>query len=187
VILAEETHLRWLAWGLPQESRIGARVFGAPPQAILRRNDPLGKLCVRLANTLVAEYLQQGGDTKHLVVLQHGGTLDTPGKRWLAFNPTIAHGLGWTLSPVGLFKWVDIEGTTMVESLWWEDGFFEHKPPHFEDEVGYGWVVRATDAGWEELAKVYGTRTTCVRIDREAGEQSPQDAIFLSTDETKGD
>jgi hypothetical protein len=32
----------------------------------------------------------------------------------------------------------------MVESVWWVDGLVDESPPHFEDEVGEGWLVVAS-------------------------------------------
>lgn len=127
----------------------------------------------------LAEYAAQEGDAKHLSVVQHGWKFDTPGNRWLALNPAIARALGWTLSSAGLFRWVDANESLMVESIWWEDGFVEHEPPHFDDEVGSGWAVRATKAGWEQIEHLYGTRTTCVRVRREAKDQPPRETISL--------
>lgn len=66
------------------------------------------------------------------------------GAEWLAFNPTIATRLGWMLSDEGVFRWVDAEGNTMVESIWWQDGPMDRQPPRSNEVTGEGWLVVAS-------------------------------------------
>jgi|GEM_PF-2227637 len=63
---------------------------------------------------------------------------------WLAFNPAVAMRLGWALSDEGLFRWVDREGKTMVESIWWQDGPMGRQPPRINEVTGEGWLVVAS-------------------------------------------
>lgn len=63
---------------------------------------------------------------------------------WLAFNPVLASHLGWQLSETGLFRWVNKEGQTMVESRWWQDGPMHRQPPRSREITGVGWLVVAS-------------------------------------------
>ena len=90
VVLAEETHLRWLEWDRPEETRIGAFVGGVPPVSLLDEDDPLLRLCVEWQHELVKDYDGLGGAAKHIVGVQNGYRFETPGERWLAFNPSVA-------------------------------------------------------------------------------------------------
>lgn len=74
----------------------------------------------------------------------------TPGVNWIAFNPNVAKRLGWRLSKDGIFKWIDENGQTMVESIWWADGLISHRGINFCD-VGEGWVVVASSTGFEQI------------------------------------
>ena len=51
---------------------------------------------------------------------------------------------GWKISSPGHFRWIDDKDKIMVESVWWVDGLVDESPPHFEDEVGEGWLVVAS-------------------------------------------
>lgn len=64
---------------------------------------------------------------------------------WLAFNPVIAHRLGWLLSEDGIFRWVDEKGQIMVESLRWRDGPMDRQPPRTREMTGEGWLVVASN------------------------------------------
>lgn len=70
--------------------------------------------------------------------------------RWLAINPLVAAGCGWRSGPEGLFRWVDAEGRTMVESRWWRDGRVG-RGPRRDDVRAEGWVVWASPAAAAQL------------------------------------
>lgn len=65
---------------------------------------------------------------------------------WLAFNPVLARHLGWQISETGLFRWVNKEGQTMVESRWWQDGPMHRQPPRSREMTGEGWLVVASSS-----------------------------------------
>ena len=85
---------------------------------------------------------------------------------WLAINPLVAIELGWSYSDEGLFRWVNRDGHTVVQSEWWRTGRLKRFPP--ADEVrAEGWVVRISTAGFDELRRetfpatwAYGVRKT---------------------------
>ena len=39
----------------------------------------------------------------------------------------------------------------MVESIWWTDSLVGQAPPHFDDEVGEGWLVVASQVAWDTI------------------------------------
>jgi len=47
--------------------------------------------------------------------------------------------------------------STVVESIWWTDGCIEQSPPHFDDEVGEGWPVVASQVAWDAITSQIGT------------------------------
>lgn len=79
-----------------------------------------------------------------LVVYGHSRQVAIGGTEWLAFNPAIATSLGWSLSEVGLFRWVDVDEKIMVESIWWQDGPIDRQPPRSNEVTGEGWLVVAS-------------------------------------------
>jgi hypothetical protein len=179
-IIAEETHLRWLEWDRPEEIRVGAVVAGVPPESILGVEDPLIKLCADWPHQLVSDYFTLRGDRKHLAGVQHAYRFETPGNRWLAFNPVVAKSLGWVLDTHGLFRWYDTSGVLMVETILWQDGLYEHQPPKFEDEVGWGWIVRASQKGWAAIRSHYDIRSRCVCVMRKSNKVEWQRATAMS-------
>ena len=82
----------------------------------------------------------------------------SPGADWIAFNPFIARNLGWSLETDGLFRWVDSDGATTVESIWWVDGLvgLSASGPSSE-EVGVGWLVLASQSALEQMRRQFGS------------------------------
>lgn len=76
-----------------------------------------------------------------LVVYGYSRQVAIGGTEWLAVNPAFATRLGWSLSNEGLFRWVNAEGLTMVESIWWQDGPMDRQPPRSNEVTGEGWLV----------------------------------------------
>lgn len=79
-----------------------------------------------------------------LIVYGYSRQVAIGGAEWLAFNPAFATNLGWSLSDEGLFRWVNAEGLTMVESIWWQDGPMDRQPPRSNEVTGEGWLVVAS-------------------------------------------
>ncbi len=181
VVMAEETHLRWLEWDRPEEIRVGACVGGVPPASLLDEDDPLLRLCAEWRHELVADYDTLDGATKHLVGVQNGFRFETPGNRWLAFNPSVARSLGWVYDSEGLFRWRDSSGAVMVETLLWQDGLYDQQPPKPKVEVGWGWIVKASSAGWAHIRDAYDVRSRCVCVMRKSQKVQPHRATTLST------
>ena len=91
---------------------------------------------------------------------------DSPADDWLALSPELGIQLGWRVAADGLFRWVDGEGQVMVESIWWMDGLVDRPPPHFDDEVGEGWLVVASQTAWDAIRSRLGFLERAVEIER---------------------
>lgn len=84
---------------------------------------------------------------------------------FLALNPVLANSLGWEPSDQGLFRWVDAEGQTMAESIYWQEGNCNHRGTYGFHEIGaQGWLVVATPDATIALqdALKYCRRVTCI-------------------------
>lgn len=172
VILGEDSKHIWLSWKRPTEFR-RAVVVGAlaSDQDVSAAEDPLRELCALGRVLQMNDYASWEGGSDRLLTLQHPFQFDTPANRWLALNPSIARKVGWTLAAEGTFRWLDSTGDVMAESIWWQDGFTEHQPPHPTVEVASGWLVRATLKGWSVLRQLSGAWVVCSYVDRRAEEQ----------------
>lgn len=169
IVVAQWCKLKKLDWGTPSELR----------ESILRVSDqtasPLDDeglfdqvLFARASSYSNEEVHESRGN---LAVQNYVQAADTLGVRWLAFNPSLARFLGWRLSPQGLFRWSDSEGTTVAETLWWQDGTSEMAPPHLHSEVGFGWIVVVSMAGMEQIRRHASPLVRIERITRRAWEQ----------------
>ncbi|SFH81845.1 NACHT domain-containing protein [Halpernia frigidisoli] len=73
---------------------------------------------------------------------------------WLAFNPMIAHDLGLKLSATGNFRWLDENGITVIESIFWKSNDLSNKSRNLHSESGYGWYVTITNDGISRLKNI---------------------------------
>lgn len=98
------------------------------------------------SSTSVVTYPDLSGSDRLLTLIVYGNPLQVAigGTEWLAFNPAVAARLGWTFSDEGLFRWVNAERKTMVESIWWQDGPMDRQPPRSNEVTGEGWLVVAS-------------------------------------------
>jgi hypothetical protein len=163
IVLAEETTLKWLEWSTPTE----VRRSGVVQSSILYPEDS-DSFFSKVVNRLVSEYpfLSSGIATPSLILRHSDFIYDSPGKNWLALNPTIGSHLGWSVAEDGLFRWVNNAGQTMVESIWWTDSLVGQVPPHFDDEVGEGWLVVASQAAWDTITSQPGTLKHMIHVER---------------------
>jgi hypothetical protein len=163
IVLAEETTLKWLEWGTPTEVR---RSVIAPSSTFYPED--IEAFFSKTVNRLVSEYpfLRASIATPSLVVRHIDYAYDSPGNNWLALNPTIGSRLGWSIAEDGLFRWVNNAGQIMVESIWWTDGLVGQAPPHFDDEVGEGWLVVASQAAWDAITAQLGTLKRMIHVKR---------------------
>ncbi len=168
VILAEQTCLSWLDWPRLTENRYGVVVpSGLTPRP---EKDFLGSLCQEWSG-LASEYEQGPFNGRTLIVRRANFRFESPAPYFLAFNPAVARALGWTFVRDGHFRWRDSDGNLTVESLWWQDGCPHLEPPESSDEVGEGWLVRASLAAWQAIQARYTEMKTRLRVERTANEQ----------------
>jgi hypothetical protein len=163
IVLAEETTLKGLGWETPTEVRRSVVV-----QSRILYPEDTSTFFSKTVNRLVSEYpfLRAATATSPLVVRHSDYGYDSPGKNWLALNSTIGCRLGGSVAEDGLFRWVNSAGQTMVESIWWTDGLVGPAPPHFDDEVGEGWLVVASQVAWDAITSQLGTLKRMVHVER---------------------
>lgn len=197
IVLAEETWLRWLDWKLATETRVGVRLEPQVWSSMDSQSDAAGvsdpedidgdtaagqaldAYVADVSHLTADEYLARAGSSYSLVVRNVTFRFETPGGRWLAFNPALAEHLGWLPAPNGLFRWLDENGTVAAESVWWQDGFMQQRPPQFSDEIGHGWLVRVSPSGWKQISAAVGECVDWRRVGRLAQEQPPRAVIEL--------
>ncbi|HEY3567176.1 MAG TPA: ATP-binding protein [Thermoanaerobaculia bacterium] len=167
-ILAEQTCLSWLDWPRPTEKRYGVIVSSG---LIPRPGDDFFRSFCPQWQDLAREYEHLAFHRQHLIVRRAAFQFETPSPYFLAFNPSVARSLGWTFAGEDGFRWQDPERHTMVESLWWQDGCPHLNPPETSDEVGEGWLVRASSAGWEAIRTLYPDLKVRLRVERTARDQ----------------
>jgi hypothetical protein len=194
-LLAEETWLRWLVWEVATETRVGARLRCDVGARIRREEDSrevpdpddldgdtaaglaLAAHVAEFSHLTADEYLTRARSSYSIVVRNLTYRFETPGRGWLALNPALAEHLGWRPAPDGLFRWLDADGRVAAESVWWQDGFRQQRPPLFDDEIGDGWQVRVSASGWHQLSAAVGACVDWRRVSRLAHEQPPREVV----------
>ena len=167
VILAENTELKRLEWESPREVRQSATCLSGTPY-LEQEHKEREEIFQSIFRGLVSEYPElQTEKNDHSIVLRNNPTIyDSPGGEWLALNPNVGNSLGWSLSEEGFFRWVNGEGKIMVESVWWMDGNINQGPPNFDDEVGEGWLVLASEEAFNSIKTTFGPLSKKIRLER---------------------
>ena len=159
VVLAEITILaKRRPWEFPRETRYSVL------EPVISSSFPTGRdpdeLYGTVMNRTINEYKTLSQSQKHypLAIRNVAPGYYSPGADWIAFNPVIARNLGWSLETDGLFRWVDSDGATTVESIWWVDGLvgLSASGPSSE-EVGVGWLVLASQSALEQMRRQFGS------------------------------
>jgi hypothetical protein len=167
VTLAENTKLIRLEWERPIEIRQSATCLSGTPM-IEHENKEQEEIFQSILRGLVLEYPElQTEKIDHSIILRNNPTVyDSPGGEWLALNPKVGYSLGWSISEEGFFRWVNDEGKIMVESIWWMDGNIDQAPPHFDDEVGEGWLVLASKEALNSIKSTFGPLNMKIKLER---------------------
>ncbi|MDQ1253068.1 MAG: hypothetical protein QG646_2213, partial [Euryarchaeota archaeon] len=167
VILAENTKLIRLEWERPIEIRQSATCLSGTPR-LEHENKEQEEIFQSIFRGLVLEYPElQTKKIDHSIILRNNPRVyDSPGGEWLALNPKVGYSLGWSLSEEGFFRWVNDEGKIMVESIWWMDGNIDQAPPHFDDEVGEGWLVLASKEALNSIKSTFGPLNMKTKLER---------------------
>ena len=96
---------------------------------------------------------------RSLLIRAHSQRVEIGGASWLALNPVVGMGLGWSRSNQGLFRWVNQDEELMVETEWWRTGRLNRHAP--ADGVrAEGWIVKASRSGFEELQASWSSSAT---------------------------
>jgi len=53
-----------------------------------------------------------------------------------------------------------------LPSVQWVDGLIDQSPPHLYNEVGEGWVVVASQVGWEAIRSRFGNLKRMISVER---------------------
>ena len=161
VVLAENSTIaKRRPWESPRETRYSVL------EPVVSSSFPTGRdtqeLYRSVMNCTVKDYelLSQSSNWYPLAIQNVAHGYYSPGANWIAINPVIARKLGWSLATNGMFRWVNSDDVTMVESIWWVDGLLAHSTsgPSTE-EVGEGWLVLASQSALEELRQETGPLT----------------------------
>jgi hypothetical protein len=146
-LIGERTWFIRPEWGWPHEERSRGLVLGSPSDATEKALESAVELTYDL-------YMEgRGQDDGQLIVLNVESQLVGPAYRWAAINSNFARALGWHPSIDVPFQWLDGDGSVMVESTYWRDGWRWIEPPRFES-LGEGWFVSATTRAVEEIRRL---------------------------------
>ncbi len=165
IVLAELTRIRDLDWETPTEYRF---CMIAHPKWPLSTDLHNASNFFPYENDWYAmDYPDlQNTEAPAAVVYGNPRSVEPGSQEWLAFNPALAHQLGWKLSRNGLFRWLDSQGQTMVESLCWQDGSIHRLPPRRE-VCGEGWLVLACQEAVDIMLGTVGQATRLNTVIRE--------------------
>ena len=183
VIIAEETRLEFKGiWATLSEARYSVleQVYSS---VWLVGSVPIEMFGVT-ENGLISENPTSIAASVVPRLVNHNATLGffTPGPNWLAFNPNLARELGWSYSPDGLFRWVDSQGQTMVESIWWMDGQLSSLVSRGRaGGAGEGWVVVASILGLKAIRERFGSLFRKSRVVRQTTQESKSDERSASS------
>lgn len=162
-VLAEETKLKRLDWETATERRLSS-LHWVSSSAERDSEELFG----RVFNAQVNRYSKLGEEEveKSPVIRHDAYSYDSPGVHWLALNPCVGRQCGWKISNTDHFRWIDDNEGTMVESIWWVDGLVDQSPPHFEEEVGEGWLVVASAEAVSAIEASCGAMKRRIKVTR---------------------
>lgn len=160
VVLGEFTELDWLNRSQPGEQRTSGTWL-----------DPYAPKQGTIGSTrwwLSEAYPRGISSTAELgsIVIRAWGYEPFVTEGALMLHPAVGLQVGWRTDSSGIFRWVDRNGNTMVESMCWKDGARQIEVATDDEEVGEGWLVLATTAGWDRLKEHFGTLTRYIEVTR---------------------
>ena len=159
LVVAEETNLI-VRRDRRSMTEIRYSVLDAGNLARRRLEDYPESMFGKVVSTHRSEYpsLRYFSGRSALILRHYTYWVDSPGGNWLALNPAIAIGLGWSIAEDGTFRWVNDRGHVMVESIWWTDRRpMLHPDGLTDDEVGEGWLVLATESALRQIEETFGS------------------------------
>ncbi len=178
VVFAEMSRFASLEWQKPTEDRLSRLVATEPvPTAELEKGEEAFFEYHPLWRAFSYPYLV-GIDEEYpsVAVRGSGWQLELGNIEWLAINPLVALKLGWKPSEDGIFRWVDNQGQTVVESIWWSDGPISRLPPHFGNVCAEGWLVVASPGAAKQLRAELGYKWRAQTVTRSVSESNARAA-----------
>jgi len=161
LVIAESTELQWLTHGHVREIReSGCWITGTGPEPTKHRF--ADNFWVSMADYRQGKVRGALGS----LVVKCWGHEPYGGDGWLAIDPRFAGKMGWSLADHGLFRWIDSEGETMVQSIYWRDGVMQFNRPAGREEVGEGWLVLASRRAARLIQERFGSLRRHVRVVR---------------------
>jgi hypothetical protein len=160
-VIAEHTTLKTLEWNMPTETRRSAVCASGT-------TSPDTEILTKVPASKIAAYwaMDIGQDPVTTLAIQNNAFMyDTLGANWVGFNPHLARDLGWKPGTDGMLSWNDLSGEILAKTIWWTDGI-QHYPPHFDDEIGEGWLVVVSAKAWEALNARFTSLSRMVSIER---------------------
>jgi hypothetical protein len=161
-VIAERTTLKKLDWGGPTETRC----------SVLCSSDaaPLdAEILTKVSPSQIRAYwdIKVEDDAAGSLVIQNNAIMyDTLGANWIGLNPELARNLGWKPGTEGLLSWKDRSSKILAKTIWWTDGAIQHFPPHFDEEIGEGWLVVVSPEAWEAVTRRFGIFSRVVSVER---------------------
>lgn len=154
-IIGELTTWAWLDWDIPTEIRMSTICHPEWYRGVDIKSP--SALFPSMMHWSASDYPEISvTDEPSLVIYGTGSYIDHGGLEWLALNPSIGFSLGWSLSPEGLFRWIDEKGEIMIESIYWKDGPISRQPPKMDDICSNGWLVVASHEAIDKIREVIG-------------------------------
>ena len=182
IVIGEYTQLTGLTWGSSTE----AYQMHLTVEAQAHEED--GSLFGSVFQELTEDYYDLPPVGRFLLVRRdHRFNQFELKSKWLAFNPSLAHQLGWQPDPTRLFAWQSSQGEPLVESVYWMEGNPAMRPYQRDSEVGEGWLVLASPTAVEQLHQLgepllLEKKITRSRIGDEARQQMAYAVSLLPTD-----
>lgn len=151
LVLAEYTLAEGLSHERPRETR--ASVI-APPNFPEFKGGELDLGWFYFRRTFVAADYPDLSRLAPIPVTGLAGGAYFADAEFLALNPLLGFQLGWKPAEDGLFRWVNATGTTMAETIWWQNGNRTLSTVYgYEEATAEGWMVVATAAALPALRK----------------------------------
>lgn len=179
VVVAEWTQIGWLDNGLPEEVR--ASMIAHKEWPVAPDEDLEHRFFYRRQTFCGSDYpLLTALKPMPVCVVKGGIIFDKP---FLALNPNLGFALGWQPSNDGLFRWVDENGQTAAESIWWQDGNRLFADFRGGDEMtAEGWLVTASARGYPQMKAKFTHFARCCSVSRSMKSDAGNRATVLATE-----
>jgi len=159
-------------WEWPREERYRGLLAKG-----LNTNEERERLASHIELTYESYIAGIGQDQDQLLVWNSERQLVGPAYRWIAINSNFAMSLGWSLSKLQPFEWLDESGQLMVKSVMWRDGWVGLEPPHTES-LGEGWLVLATTTAIKAITQKRPDSVLHLWVERHSHGKKPSQASW---------